>query len=346
MHLTVKTQGGLAMKKDHDFTTCVSAPLKRRFLLSSAALLLVWFIAHPAVAEDLQQLKQIQTKIQSVVTNNMAATVAVTGGNGFGSGVIVSKDGLILTAAHVMKTVGMEYRVILPSGREVKARALGMNENVDAGMMQITEPGPWPFVELGARADLEKGNWCVCLGHPGGYEVGRKPPVRAGKIRRFKRTQIVTDAVLIGGDSGGPLFDLDGKLIGIHSSIGDSIAENRHVTIDTFRSDWERMRSGEKWGKLPDLGAPEPQGDRAALGIVVDRSHDNAAIVKVHDGSIADIVGMKVGDIVEKFDGQDIQSSTQLIEIIKSKRPGDRVEVTINRNGTRKYFVLHLGSMK
>jgi serine protease Do len=98
---------------------------------------------------------------------------------------------------------------------------------------------------------------------------------------------IVTDAVLIGGDSGGPLFDTEGKLIGIHSSIGEVIAENRHVSIDLYRRDWDRLSRGERWGQLPDLPgdidkhlppdgqkSESKQTQRAKLGVKVDQSGD------------------------------------------------------------------------
>ncbi len=228
------------------------------FLLATAVCV---SIAH---AQDREQFRAIQEKVERVVAANLPATVVVTDGRGSGSGVVVSAEGLVLTAGHVMTTGGNDYRVTFPDGRQLKARPLGKNLSVDAAMLMIAEPGPWPYVELGDCDGLKLADWCVCLGHPGGYDLGRVPPVRVGKIIAIKPNQLITDCALIGGDSGGPLFDLDGRLIGIHSSISyDSIAINRHVKINAFRQSWDRMRSGATWGTLPELTNDDDEALRA-----------------------------------------------------------------------------------
>ena len=115
---------------------------------------------------EVQRLRELQNTISTIVENNMPAVVAVTDGIGFGSGVVISPDGLVLTAGHVMMRDG-EYEVAFPDGRTVSARPLGRNLNIDAGMVQITEPGPWPYVELSQR-EPAPGDWVVALGHSGG----------------------------------------------------------------------------------------------------------------------------------------------------------------------------------
>ncbi len=294
----------------------------------------------------LEQLRDIQTRIQKVAAANTVATVLVSDGVGSGSGVIVSADGLVLTAGHVLTTGGNQYKVTLPTGREVKAHPLGKNLNIDAGMLQMDEPGPWPHVELGNADSLNVGDWSVCLGHPGGYEIGRTPPVRAGKILEFRPTQLITDCALIGGDSGGPLFDLDGKLIGIHSSISDSIALNRHVSIRNFRECWDRLLRGESWGELPDLAELEDEeAPRAGLGITVDLKQQNGKITKIRPGSVADKNGFQVGDIVVQIDGVAIQSPQQIVDLIADRTPGDLIQVTLERNGQRLHFEVKLDAI-
>ena len=177
-------------------------------------------------------------------------------------------------------------------------------------------------------------------GRAGGWEAGRKPPVRSGRYLRRRGNQLVTDAVLIGGDSGGPLFNLQGELVGIHSSIGDSIAENRHVDISVFKQHWTRMKRGESWGALALLGRPEKIVRRAKIGVTVDRKFDHAKVLKVRPGSPADLVGVQVGDVVVEFDGERIASSTQLIEKIKQKEPGDVCSISVDRDGvTHRYMI-------
>ena len=283
--------------------------------------------------ESVEQLRQVEAKIQKAVSLAMPAVVAVTDGHGFGSGVIVSEDGLVLTAGHVMSSPFKgKYEVIFPDGRRVRAEPLGKNLNVDAGMVRITQPGPYPFAKV-AGDDARIGDWVITLGHSGGYDLGRKPPVRTGRILKEKDHQLISDAVLIGGDSGGPLFNIEGEVIGIHSSIGDSIAENRHVRINTFRQHWTRMAQGDVWGRLPNLSEPKKKTRRARIGVIVDRTAVNALVKSVHEGSPAYKAGIRGGDVITRFDNTAVGDAQDLIDMVKTKRPGQSFMVEIQRNG-------------
>jgi serine protease Do len=297
-------------------------------------------------AEDptLASLLSVQNSIRNVIDRNLPAVISISDGAGFGSGVIVSSEGLILTAGHVVNTGASQFEIFFPGGQSASARLLGYNLNVDAAMLKLEGAGPWPFVELGEQASLKKGDWVVCLGHSGGYELGRKPPVRTGRVLDFRDEMVVTDAVLIGGDSGGPLFDTDGKLIGIHSSIGEVIAENRHVSIDLYRRDWDRLARGERWGQLPDLPGDidkhlPPDGqqpnsrktERAKLGVKVDQTAQNALVSEVTPGSPAERIGLKRGDVIESFGGIKVESGNQLIDLVRQRRVGESVRLQVRR---------------
>jgi serine protease Do len=292
----------------------------------------------------LAALINVQNSIRTVVDRNLPAVISISDGAGFGSGVIVSSEGLILTAGHVVNTGASQFEIFFPGGQTATARLLGFNLNVDAAMLKLEGAGPWPFVELGEQASLKKGDWVVCLGHSGGYELGRKPPVRTGRVLDFRDEMVVTDAVLIGGDSGGPLFDTNGKLIGIHSSIGEVIAENRHVSIDLYRRDWDRLARGERWGQLPDLPGdidkhlppdgqqPAPRKtERAKLGVKVDQTAQNAVVSEVTPGSPAERIGLKRGDVIESFGGIKVESGNQLIDLVRQRRVGESVRLQVRR---------------
>lgn len=312
--------------------------MNRVLLNSQQTLLSVMFVvacsANLIAQQSIDELTKIQSKVQQVVDANMESCVAISDRLGFGSGVIVNSDGLILTAGHVVSS-RQRLEVIFPSGRRARARALGRNLSVDAGMVQIIDPGPWPAVEL-ADDPPERGDWVVSLGHSGGFELGRKPPVRTGRILGNRKGQFVTDAVLIGGDSGGPLFNLDGQLIAIHSSIGDSIAQNRHVPLETFRQHWDRMYEGEIWGTLPELvDNDEPRNDRAArprMGVTVSRSKQGAVVNEVHPNGPAQRAGIKRGDRITRFAGKQIVTADQLIDLIATKEVGQTFDVEFRRN--------------
>jgi len=311
-------------------------PLQRLFLLCFLAFCLIFPGTSSADNLAIEKLKEIQDKVSSVVSKNISACVAVSDGVGFGSGVIVSADGLVLTAGHVMASPDKgQYEVILSTGKVVRARALGKNLNVDSGMIQIIEEGPFPFVEIDETNKFKQGQWVVSLGHSGGWKLGRKPPVRTGRILARRPHKILTDAVLIGGDSGGPLFNLDGELIAIHSSIGDTVAENRHVLVKTFRRDWDQLKQGRVWGQLPNLNDPSQNKRRGLIGIKLDLTKPQAVIRAVDQGMPAEEIGLQVGDIVTQFDNTFVIDGRHLIEIIKRKSAGDVCPIVVLRNGNQ-----------
>lgn len=296
-------------------------------VLVPVVVLLFLFSSHVYGQKTLAEYRAHQKKIQQTVKQVMPATVSITDGVGFGSGVVVSPDGYILTAGHVLTTnpTKRDLLVYFPDGSTAKARPLGMNLDVDAGMAKLIGDKKWPYVEVGNSKEVKRGDWCITIGHSGGYELGRTPPVRVGKILRSNDVRMITDCALIGGDSGGPLFDVDGNLIGIHSSIGQSVAENRHAPINPFLSDWDKLAAGDTWGRL---GAP-PVG-RAKLGIRM--SEDAAKVEEVIDNSAAKEAGVRPGDVVVSIDDNLINGAQDLIEAILDKKPGNRVSLKILRN--------------
>ncbi len=105
--------------------------------------------------------------------------------------------------------------------------------------------GSWPYAEVGTSKTLTTGDLVVALGHAGGFDPVRTPPVRFGRIITHQSNKFLsTDCTLIGGDSGGPLFDLNGKVIGIHSSIGTDLSSNNHASIEGFHQDWKKLQAG------------------------------------------------------------------------------------------------------
>ena len=200
---------------------------------------------------DVSEALSLESAVREAVLRAVPATVAVQVAGGQGSGVLVSEDGLVLTAAHVSGRPGQMCQIVLADGRALTGVTLGANTRLDASMVRVTDPsaGKLPYVELGRSADLEPGSWTVATGHPGGYEASRPPVVRVGRINANRDDLLQSDNPLVGGDSGGPLFDLDGRLVGIHSRIGDSMASNIHVPVDRYVEQWGRLTGGEDFGQ-------------------------------------------------------------------------------------------------
>src|SRR5688572_17458712 len=204
--------------------------------------------------ETVDDLRALQKQVREVVAKVSPTVVGLQISGGQGSGVIITDDGFVLTAAHVSGAPGRNVTIFLSDGRRVAGTTMGANNDMDAGLIQINDRGPlpdgkWPTAALGSSSGLRIGQWCVALGHPGGFRNGRTAPLRLGRVLETRVNAIRTDATLVGGDSGGPLFDLHGRVIGIHSRIGGSFSDNLHVPVDAFRNGWMRLASGEQWGE-------------------------------------------------------------------------------------------------
>ena len=266
----------------------------------------------------LDDLRIIQDQVERVLKKALPATVGIELGGWTGSGVVVSADGLILTAGHVVGTPEDKAEFVFPDGRRAVGRMLGINRQLDCGMMQITEPpGPWPFVPMAPPDTLQPGNWVVATGQPGGVQFRRTPPVRLGRVLTLEDVLINTDCTLVGGDSGGPLFDLRGRLVGIHSRIGEGLTRNFHVPIGTYLVDWHRLLAGEMWGD--PLAAHNSHDERSVLGLAGHLVEGRCRVTQVFPHMPADLANLTVGDILRTFDGQSVKSFRQLSQLVQAK---------------------------
>ena len=295
---------------------------------------------------SIEELKERERKVKKVVSELMPTVVAVVGNDqpATGSGVIINEDGLIMTAAHVTEAAGKELTIIFPDGRSVKGESLGANRTRDAGLARITEDGKWPFAKIGDSKKAKLGEWLIAMGHPGGYDLNRSPPIRLGRlISSGSMGMLRTDCTLVGGDSGGPLFNLEGEVIGIHSSIGGSLAENRHVPSSVFKAGWDRMLAGEIWGSLGMMAAGV-NPDRPMLGVRMNDSNGQVTVDKVFPNSPAKRAGIEDGDVILKIDGIAAEQMSDVVDQVSSSSAGDILEVQIMRDDKEQSFKVKLVS--
>lgn len=279
-------------------------------------------------------LKQVQARIQDLTSKIMPATVAIRVGRANGSGVIIDQQGHVLTAAHVAGRPGRRATVHLPDGRELSARTLGMNQKLDAGLIQIINPSSnLPFVPLGKSSELKDGAFCLATGHPGGFDSERPPVLRWGRILRLEESAILTDCTLVGGDSGGPLFNLMGEVVGIHSRIGKNLTINVHVPSDTFAESWSRLAEGEMWGLLDEPSEDDASPRQAWLGVIEDPDATRARVLRVAPDSPAAQAALQAGDIITQIDDEPIKNFSELQATIRDQEPNQPVAVTILRDG-------------
>lgn len=287
--------------------------------------------------KSLNELRALEAQQAKVAERIDSVTVNVQQGIAQGSGVIIVGR-YVLTAAHVAGGPDRSATIITNDGQRYKAKTLGMNQDMDAGLLEIIDPNfpsTWPYATLGKSSDLSEGQWVVAAGHPGGWQEKRGSVIRVGRILKISRGPIrrgdqskkahtlFTDCALIGGDSGGPLFTLEGKLIGIHSRIGTDVEDNMHVPIDVFGDSWKRLKSGEKWGVLP--------GFRPMIGVTGTKGDDRPLIAEVEKLGPAARAGMEPGDLILTFNGVKISSFEELRMGVQARMPGDIIVLTVKR---------------
>ncbi len=320
-----KSELGNQPDKTAELESAGSAPATETVSKSTASLF------DGNVPQTLEELRAMEDKFAEVAEIVKPATVNIQLGGGQGSGVIVTSDGYILTAAHVIGRPGGKADVTFADNRKVTATTLGIDTRLDSGMLKIDEGQgeDFPYLEIGLSNELKEGQWVMAVGHPGGLDEARGLVVRVGRILLESNRILRTDCTLVGGDSGGPLVDMEGSLIGIHSRIGSQLWNNIHVPIDVYSENWD----GLKEGLVLD--------GRANLGFSVADSTNK--IESVVEKGAADKVGIKVGDLIKKIGLLEVKDRDGIKAATKDLRPNMKVKIVVERDGVEQSFELVVG---
>jgi putative serine protease PepD len=271
------------------------------------------------------------------------------GGSGaIGTGFLVDSDGTIVTAAHVVDGGGKVQVRFEDNDATLDAETLGADESSDLAVLRI-DPSQAPHVRPLALADSDR----VRVGDPTlaiGYPLGLHRTVTAGIVSGVNRAidapngfsidkAIQTDAAINQGNSGGPLLDGAGRVIGVNSQIATTVGGGGNVGIgfaipsNTVREIVPRLRAGATIRRAY-LGI-STRDDPAGAGALVER-----AVV----GGPAQNAGVQVGDVISRVGSRRIGSSTDVSPAIENKRPGDQVDVEVRRGGTSKTLHVTLGT--
>ena len=280
------------------------------------------FLFDGGVPESLDQLRDMESRFQKLTEQLMPATVNIQMGASQGSGVVVTNDGYILTAAHVIGKPNQKARIVFPDGSRFLAETLGVNSGrIDSGMLKITnaEDKSFPYVQLGISETLKLGQWVMAIGHPGGIDKSRGLVTRVGRIVSKNERVIRTDCTLVGGDSGGPLFDMSGQLIGIHSRIGSRLSDNYHVPVDQYSDNWDKLADGLILNGRPSLGFD-----------VVGQSNVTKSVKK---NSAAAKAGLETGDAILKIEDKEVADKAQMVAAISELKllPNQKITIRIQR---------------
>ncbi|MEP5763046.1 MAG: DegQ family serine endoprotease [Halieaceae bacterium] len=270
-----------------------------------------------------------------------------------GSGFIISRDGYIVTNNHVVE--GAEsVTVRLIDRREYEAEIVGLDPRSDLAVLRV-EAEDLPVLKLGKPGDLEVGEWVLAIGSPFGLDYSVTAGIVSAKGRSLPTESrdnyvpfIQTDVAINPGNSGGPLFNLDGEVVGVNSqiftrsggSIGLSFAIPVSVVINVTEQLKESGQVARGW-----LGVTIQDVDKVlAESLGLDRPK-GALIVELQPGGPADEGGLQPGDVIVRFNGSDIRTSSDLPHVVGLVRPGADARVELVRDGRRKTLKLEVGGL-
>ena len=256
-----------------------------------------------------------------------------------GSGFVISGDGYILTNAHVVDAAD-EVTVKLNDKREFKAKVIGADRRTDIALLKIDASG-LQAVRVGDPGRLRVGEWVVAIGSPFGFENTVTAGIVSAKGRSLPQENFVpfiqTDVAVNPGNSGGPLFNMRGEVVGINSQIysrtGGFMGLSFAIPIDVANDVAQQLRSTGKVtrGRIGVVIQPITKELAESFGL----SRPMGALVNsVEKGGPADKAGIESGDVILRFDGKSVGSSEDLPRIVGGTRPGSKVTVQLWRNKT------------
>jgi serine protease Do len=263
---------------------------------------------------------------------------------GAGSGFIVSPDGVILTNAHVVRDAD-EVTVKLQDRREFRAKVLGSDPKTDVAVLKIDAKN-LPVVPIGNTRNLQVGEWVLAIGSPYGLDSTVTAGVVSAKGRNIDQNGvqfIQTDVAVNPGNSGGPLFNTRGEVVGINSQIysqtGGYQGLSFAIPIDVaVRIKDQIVATGKVHHAKLGVGLQDV-GQGFADAFKLD-SPDGALVANVERGGAADKAGLKAGDVIRKVNGQPIITGGDLSAMVSVAKPGDKLALDVWRDGK----VLHLNA--
>jgi serine protease Do len=268
---------------------------------------------------------------------------------GLGSGFIITPDGYILTNAHVVADFDDVTVRLADAKREFKAKVVGIDKRTDVALLKV-DAKDLPTARLGNSSEVEAGQWVAAIGSPFGFAN----TITAGIVSATRRALpdesfvpfIQTDVAVNPGNSGGPLINLKGEVIGINSMIlsgtggymGVSFAIPIEVALDVAK---QLQSTGKVTRGRLGIGI-QPVTRELAQAFRLD-GPIGAVIVNVEKGSPADQAGLRVGDVILSYNGEKIEDPNELPRLVAATRPGEKATLEVWRNGKREQLAVTVG---
>ena len=287
------------------------------------------------------------TDVAQIYANAAPAVAFIQAGQGSGSGFLIDAQGHVVTNEHVVEA-GSEYTVTLgEDGQELPAKLVGEDPSTDLAVLEVDPqdvPAEVKPLELASSADLRPGDEAIAIGSP----FGLSGTVTTGIISALDREidspngftipgAVQTDAAINPGNSGGPLLDTQGRVIGVNSQIASSSRQSSGVgfavAVDTVKEVVPELIKG---GKI----------ERAYLGVSTQEEPGSpgAVVVAVQPGGPAEGSQLQTGDRITKLDDREVDNPSDLSTGILDYKPGDRVTLTVDRNGQETTIDVTLGT--
>ena len=264
-----------------------------------------------------------------------------------GSGFVISEDGFIVTNNHVIEGAD-EIEIEFYSGDRLKAKIIGTDPKTDIALLKVESDKPLPFVAFGNSDLMRVGDWVVAMGNPLGQGFSVSAGIVSARNRALSGTYddyIQTDAAINRGNSGGPLFNMDGQVIGVNTAIlspnggsigiGFSMASNVVTKVVDQLRQFGETRRGWLGVRIQDVtdDVAEAMGLEAAKG---------ALVTDVPEGPAKD-AGMLAGDVILNFNGQEVADTRDLVRRVADAPVGEAVRVVILREGKTESLTVTLG---
>lgn len=269
-----------------------------------------------------------------------------------GSGFVIDAAGIIITNNHVIDGAD-EITANFADGTKLKAKLLGTDKKTDIAVLQVTPTKPLKAVPFGDSDKARVGDWVMAIGNPfglgGSVTVGivsaRNRDISAGPYDNF----IQTDAAINKGNSGGPLFNMQGEVVGINTAIyspsggsvgiGFSVPSNTAVSVISQIREFGQTRRGWLGVRIQNVTDDIAEG----LGL---KEPKGALVAGITEGGPAEKAGVQAGDVILKFDGKDVPSSRELPRMVADAIVGKDVPVTVLRKGKEQDIRIVLGRLE
>ena len=269
-----------------------------------------------------------------------------------GSGFIIDAEGIIVTNNHVIAQAD-EITVNLSDGSQLPAELIGRDPKTDLAVLKVKSDKPLPFVNFGRSDKIRVGDWVLAIGNPFGLGGSVSAGIISAENRNINSgpydSFLQTDAAINRGNSGGPLFNLDGEVIGVNTAIispsggsigiGFAIPSNITENVVTQLREFGETRRGWLGVRIQSVT------DELAESFGLDKAR-GALVAEVTDGGPAEQAGIRVGDVILSFNDADVPEMRDLPRIVAETQVGKKVQVVVWRDGRKKDFDVTLGRLE